>query len=157
MMIHRSSKALLIAALACLLVSCGRTESGDQDSESAAIRDSGAEVGVDAAECYGPGGLYVASKDINYHPCCPGLREVFYLASAQNGQGVNICWGPPMRVYACVQGRCGDGVCEVGEAEPCGCVADCPSAVWGDVPTGELDPGPSAVAAAVADAGTPPR
>jgi hypothetical protein len=156
MMIHLSSKAMQIAALAGLLVSCGRTESGEQDAESAAIRDSGSEARVDAAECRGAG-LYEAGKEGSYRPCCSGLREVFYLVSGQNAEGVNICWAPPLRVYACVQGRCGDGVCEVGEAEPCGCVADCPSAVWGDVPTGELDPGPSAVAAAVADAGTPPR
>ena len=39
--------------------------------------------------------------------------------------------GSPLRVYACVRGTCGDGVCEVGEAPHCGCVADCPNAAWG--------------------------
>jgi hypothetical protein len=38
----------------------------------------------------------------------------------------------PLRVYAWMQGACGDGICEIGESEPCGCVADRPSAAWGD-------------------------
>ena len=65
--------------------------------------------------------------------------------SAEGQGGVKVCVSPPLRIYACVQGRCGDGTCEIGESDPCGCVADCPSAAWGDVPTGEVEDGTTIV------------
>ena len=95
-------------------------------------------------DCRGPG-RYEAGKEGSYRPCCPGLREVFYTKAAQGQDGAKVCISPPLRVYACVEGRCGDGVCEAGEAEACGCVADCPSAAWGDVATGEVGGGTSIV------------
>ena len=79
--------------------------------------------------CRGPG-RYEAGKEGSYRPCCPGLTEVFYQKAGHSGDGRRICDSPPLRVYACVQGTCGDGICEAGEAPACGCVADCPSAVW---------------------------
>jgi hypothetical protein len=80
-------------------------------------------------ECRGPG-RYEAGKEGSYRPCCRGLTEVFY-QQAGYVNDVPQCWSPPLRIYACVRGTCGDGVCEPGEAAPCGCVDDCPSAVWG--------------------------
>lgn len=125
---------------AMLAVSCGNRTPAIVDASVA-----GAEAGV-PANCHGPG-RYEAGKNGEYRPCCPGLRETFYQLAAYGEGGTNICASPPLRVYACVEGRCGDGVCEVGEAEKCGCAADCPSAVWGDVPTGELGSTPPTDAA----------
>jgi hypothetical protein len=87
------------------------------------------DAAADAGECRGPG-RYEAGKEGSYRPCCDGLTEVGYASAAYTGADVRICWMPPLRVYACVKGSCGDGICEVGEAAPCGCVADCPSARW---------------------------
>jgi hypothetical protein len=80
-------------------------------------------------ECRGPG-RYEAGKEGSYRPCCDGLVEVPYPSAAHGAGNVRICWMPPLNVYACVKGRCGDGICEVGESAPCGCVADCPGARW---------------------------
>jgi hypothetical protein len=88
-------------------------------------------VAQDAAECRGPG-RYEAGKEGSYRPCCAGLTEVPYLKPAYEGPGlVPVCTSFPLRVYACVRGTCGDGICEEGEAPACGCVADCPSARFG--------------------------
>jgi hypothetical protein len=92
------------------------------------LQGSGGEPGA-TDECRGPG-RYEAGKEGSYRPCCPGLTEVLY-QSAGYVDGVPGCWSPPMRVYACVSGTCGDGICEIGEAPSCGCVADCPDAAWG--------------------------
>jgi hypothetical protein len=80
-------------------------------------------------DCRGPG-RYEAGKEGSYRPCCAGLTEVFYKKPAYVG-GVPACAEFPLRVYACVRGTCGDGVCEAGEAPSCGCVADCRDAAWG--------------------------
>jgi hypothetical protein len=130
------SKAMQAAALVCLLVGCGSSDSSGQDAQLTVMRESGV-AGESSGDCHGPG-RYRAAKEGSYRPCCPGLREVFYTGSTFAEGGAKVCAELPMRIYACVQGRCGDGVCEAGEAEACGCVADCPSALWGDVPTGEV-------------------
>jgi hypothetical protein len=88
-------------------------------------------------DCRGPG-RYQAGKEGSYRPCCAGLTEVLYqLPSMSNG--ARVCGSPPLRVYACVRGTCGDGICEAGEAPACGCVADCPDAAWGAGDAGAAD------------------
>ena len=47
-----------------------------------------------------------------------------------SGENIPVCADFPLRVYACVRGKCGDGVCEEGESPACGCVVDCPDAAW---------------------------
>ncbi len=154
-MIRMSSKVMQGATLACLLVGCGSSESSGQDAELTTTRESGAAADATAGDCRGPG-RYQAGKEGSYRPCCPGLREVFYTGSAYAEGGAKVCVQLPLRIYACIQGRCGDGVCETGEAEACGCVADCPSAIWGDVPTGEVGDGSGETEPARSDAGSTP-
>ncbi len=127
-----SAKHGVVLAAWTLLVGCGK---GHLPPDAAWPNQPDA-----LAECRGPG-RYEVGKEGGYLPCCAGLREVFYLTSGATADGTKVCVAVPLRVYACVQGRCGDGVCEVGEADACGCVADCPSAAWGDVPTGEVGTG----------------
>ncbi len=71
-------------------------------------------------------GNYQAGKEGSYQPCCAGLVEVAQRSKAEVN-GVLACGDPPLRVYACIEGRCGDGRCEAPENVPCGCVLDCPS------------------------------
>jgi hypothetical protein len=94
-----------------------------------------AGAGCDAAapsqgECRGPG-HYQSGKEGSYRPCCAGLTEVFHQYPAYGENRTPICTDVPLRVYACVAGVCGDGICEAGEAVACGCVSDCPQAQWG--------------------------
>ena len=84
---------------------------------------------ADTAECHGPG-RYECGKEGNCLPCCAGLNEDLYKQAGYGEKDKHICMEIDARVFACVSGSCGDGTCEVGESEPCGCVADCPSAVW---------------------------
>lgn len=77
--------------------------------------------------CRGAGN-YEAGKEGSYLPCCEGLTEVAQQRTAEV-DGVRMCTDLPLRVYACIEGRCGDGRCERPEAVPCGCTLDCPSAV----------------------------
>lgn len=91
---------------------------------------SGSTTDVD---CRGPG-HYETGKEGGYLPCCDGLEEIFQLKAAYGEQNEPVCVEAPLRVYACVQGSCGDGVCEVGEDVPCGCADDCPEAAWGATP-----------------------
>jgi hypothetical protein len=95
------------------------------DAGRGAAADSG-----NATECRGPG-RYESGKEGTYRPCCAGLHEVLYGKPGYTGDGtVKICDYPPLHVYACVSGKCGDGICEAGEAAACGCVQDCPQAAW---------------------------
>lgn len=101
-----------------------------------------------AEDCHGPG-HYEAGKGGEYRPCCEGLTEVLQLGAAEGDDGP-ACVDLPLRIYACVEGTCGDGVCEVGENVRCGCANDCPDAAWGD-------PAPTATGtASVIDDGTAP-
>jgi hypothetical protein len=90
-----------------------------------------AQAGADAAQCRGPG-RYESGKEGSYQPCCAGLSEVSYGKPSFTGAFATqpVCDAPPLRVYACVRGTCGDGMCEEGEAPACGCVEDCPQAAW---------------------------
>jgi hypothetical protein len=92
---------------------------------------TGRDAATDAGECRGAG-RYESGKEGSYRPCCPGFTEVFYLQPAYQGPDlVPVCTQPLLRIYACVRGSCGDGICEEGEAPACGCVADCPQARFG--------------------------
>ena len=90
-------------------------------------------------DCRGPG-RYESGKEGSYRPCCEGLTEVPVGKMGYSGSSSDalqpVCGGhPPLRVYACVRGTCGDGICEEeGEAPACGCVQDCPQAAftWDD-------------------------
>ena len=110
----------LAVALACSALACG----GSTRSEGAV---------PEGGQCAGPG-RYEAGKGSQPLPCCAGLNEVPALSAVEEGDTVRVkrCTDTlPLRVYACVKGTCGDGVCEAGESAPCGCPADCPSAAWG--------------------------
>ncbi len=105
----------------------------DPNDAGDVAHDAGGDGGADAG-CRGPG-RYQSGKEGSYRPCCPGLTEIFNLAAAETdfpdgGRG-HVCTQLPVRDYSCVAGSCGDGICEVGEQDRCGCVADCPDAAWG--------------------------
>lgn len=78
----------------------------------------------DQDACRGAGN-YQAGKEGSYQPCCPGLVEVFQRSRVEVN-GAPACDELPLRVYACIEGACGDGVCEAPENVPCGCKLDCP-------------------------------
>ena len=89
-------------------------------------------------ECLGPG-RYERGKGSPNTRCCAGLHEVPTGKSGYRGDSTGSyepsCELPPLYVFACVRGSCGDGVCEEeGEAPACGCVEDCPQAAftWAD-------------------------
>jgi hypothetical protein len=111
-------------------------------SASMLARDAGVSSDGGAAACRGPG-RYEAGKEGSYQPCCAGLHEVPYAYSGYSDRG-RVCTHPPLRVYACVRGECEDGICEEGEEPVCGCVPDCPQAVWGpddETPSDGVDAG----------------
>jgi len=89
--------------------------------------------------CRGPGN-YEVGKEGGYEPCCSGLREVFQSSSGYADGNVKACWQPPLRVYACIEGHCGDGRCEDPEGVACGCALDCPRAIWSDEDAGVAGP-----------------
>jgi hypothetical protein len=118
----RLARAVALAALVAAVTT------GCKDDALTAPIDAKTEP--DAAECRGPG-RYQSGKEGSYRPCCAGLTEVFYTSPAYEGpEQIPVCTTPPLRVYACVRGTCGDGICEEGEAPACGCLPDCPSARW---------------------------
>ena len=94
-----------------------------------------------ANDCAGPG-RYEAGKGDTARACCPGLHEIFVGKASYADGNERVCDSPPLRVYACVKGSCGDGTCEPGESEPCGCVADCASAAWDTRPAAATTPAP---------------
>jgi hypothetical protein len=141
---------LTLAALSVSCASSRRAEPGQSDDvnerpRSSPSRDAAKDGGTEAdhaampeagsgAEhaCRGPG-RYTSGKAGGYLPCCEGLNEVFYGLPGESGENnARTCDAPPLRVYACVAGECGDGLCEPGEAPACGCVEDCPQAAWED-------------------------
>jgi hypothetical protein len=80
-------------------------------------------------------GRYETGKEGGYLPCCAGLNEIFTLSLVEGEGGTPACQQLPLRTYACIQGTCGDGVCEDPERS-CGCLQDC-----GDVPLVPVDEG----------------
>lgn len=92
---------------------------------SAAAANSGGTNG----ECWGPG-IHGYGKGSSRHPCCSPFHE-FYLESANHDMsGARVCQPPIEGTVGCVNGTCGDGICEIGEDVACGCTADCPGAAW---------------------------
>jgi hypothetical protein len=75
-------------------------------------------------------GRYEVGKEGGYKPCCPGLRQLQTLSEAYvNGESTPSCVQEPLNSFSCIQGLCGDGICEDAEA-PCGCGVDCPNSNW---------------------------
>lgn len=135
---------VVVAAGCSRLTETAKPEAGSTPDQDGGTRTSGAAEtavgggnagsdpdGQPAEACRGAG-HYESGKEGSYLPCCDGLTEVFQQKAAYDGDGNPVCSDPPLRVYACVAGECGDGVCEVGEDKPCGCVQDCPGAIWED-------------------------
>ena len=88
-----------------------------------------------------PAGSYPISTDDPAQACCSGLTRLDvgsagYLDSALTMRICSPAQGTD-RTYGCLMGTCGDGICEGAEAVPCGCPADCPSAVWGATSSSE--------------------
>ena len=107
---------LFLAGCASTTPEANAPPQGDSTDEASAAGSGSAD------ECRGPG-RYESGKEGSYRPCCKGLKEVFYGKPGYSGDGtVKTCDHPPLRVYACVRGECGDGTCEAGEAPSCGCV-----------------------------------
>ena len=102
-----------------LLIALGCSKGGES---------ANGDAGVKEEDCRGPGN-YQAGKEGSYRPCCEGLTEQSQELPATDQRGERVCIQPPLRVYACVEGSCGDGRCEPEEEVPCGCAEDCPDAV----------------------------
>lgn len=77
-----------------------------------------------------PVGRYEVGKEGGYKPCCPGLTQLQTLSEAYvNNESTRSCVQEPLNSFSCIQGTCGDGICEDAEA-PCGCGVDCPDSNW---------------------------
>lgn len=114
----RATYLAILGVSSLLVVGCATATPAQSGGQGAAGRDTR----PNSDECRGPG-RYEAGKEGSYKPCCEGLHEVLtrrYDASSFN------CLDLPLRQYACVKGECWDGICEVGEQDPCGCPVDCP-------------------------------
>lgn len=111
----------------------GATEAADDAAAAAPMVDAGQPA------CRGPG-RYEAGKERSYRPCCSGLHE---RSSGRYDADQRVCVDLPLNIYGCVQGECGDGACEIGEADPCACPADCLSSSSGDADAGLPDGDPS--------------
>ncbi len=110
---------------------------GENDSSAAQDSADTVDGGTDASvQCFGAdSGLHIRYHDpVPVPPCCAGLHELI-LREAEtfygDGGPTRLCMDWPHVTFACTVGTCGDGVCEPGENEGCGCVADCPDAAWG--------------------------
>lgn len=148
-------QSVVVSILSVLAMSCAsltpQADAGQQGARAAggggatieqkrAGHSSAADSGSGSTECRGPG-RYESGKEGSYRPCCAGLQEVSYGKPGYNADG-KTCDHPPLRVYACVRGECGDGICETGEAPACGCVQDCPQAAWDQgVDSNQMDAG----------------
>jgi len=106
----RSSRVIFSALLSLCAVSLMACGASDDD-------DPG---------CLGPGGPYQRGKEP--YPganaglvCCDGLSTYYRALSSSDGS----CVEPIIANFSCVQGLCGDGMCEAGEQGACGCDVDC--------------------------------
>ena len=107
---RHSARAALLRALglvAVVLVACAG--SADDDSD-----------------CAGPG-VYQRGKE-GGPSCCADLNVYYRLAASGRGPDELTCEAPVGHAeFGCVEGRCGDDICEAGERGPCGCTLDCPA------------------------------
>jgi len=97
---------------------------------SAGSGNAGTGGSSGSGDCY-PVGRYGNGKEGGYKPCCPGLTQLFtFVQGYVNGESTPSCVAPTgSNSYSCIQGICGDGICEDAEA-PCGCGLDCPDSNW---------------------------
>jgi hypothetical protein len=107
---------------------------------ASAVAGIGGPVGP---ECWGPG-IYGYGKGSPRLACCAPFHE-FYIRSAGYDQSrLRVCVLPIEGSVGCINGTCGDGICEVGEDVACGCSDDCPDAAWeGTLSTPEVAPDPT--------------
>jgi hypothetical protein len=88
-----------------LALSCGGKETTEPQCAQAGIYSRGKEGGPS---------------------CCPGFNEYSRTAEFETGPGEVSCADPIGHAeFGCIEGSCGDGVCELGEEGPCGCIVDC--------------------------------
>lgn len=116
---------------AIVIVTLALAGCGDSADEAPVSRMDAAQTAVQSTDAGAlapcrQAGNYQAGKEGSYQPCCPGLVEVLQRSRAEVN-GALACVDLPLRVYACVEGSCGDGRCEAPENVPCGCAVDCPS------------------------------
>lgn len=80
--------------------------------------------------CAGPG-VHGYGKGNPRLECCAGTSAFYLKEKSYDEKEERVCVsGPDGGAFACIRGTCGDGICEPGEDQPCGCVSDCPSAAW---------------------------
>lgn len=115
-------RATYLAVISVLVVSCATATPAKPSGQGAAGQETTLNDAGKPTDCRGPG-RYEAGKEGSYKPCCEGLHEV--QTRRFDSSSLN-CLELPLRQYACVKGDCWDGVCEVGEQDPCGCPIDCP-------------------------------
>jgi len=84
-----------------------------------------------SGDCYPVGRYAVGPGEAEDKPCCPGLTQLPTLVESNvNDEPTPSCVQEPLhRYFSCIQGSCGDGICEDAEA-PCGCGVDCPDSNW---------------------------
>jgi hypothetical protein len=75
-----------------------------------------------------PPGNYSRGTADTVQGCCPGLHKVEQRARVFSDDSSSTCAYSPVRLFACIEGFCGDGLCEPEEAVACGCALDCPIA-----------------------------
>jgi hypothetical protein len=76
-----------------------------------------------AEDCGGPG-VYQRGKEGGVS-CCARLTE-YHRQVVNRAPPEPSCQEPVgFAAFGCVQGSCGDGVCETGEDGACGCTLDC--------------------------------
>ena len=103
---------------------------GSAGSGGSSTGTGGSSAGGSASGDCNPLGRYEVGKEGGYKPCCPGLTQLQTLSEAYvNNETTRSCVQEPLNSFACIQGFCGDGICEDAEA-PCGCGVDCPDSNW---------------------------
>ena len=101
----------------------------DYACDSGYCRQLATNSSAESADC-NPVGHYEVGKEGGYKPCCPGLTQLQTQVEGYIGdESTPSCWQPPLNSFSCIQGTCGDGICEEAEA-PCGCGVDCPDSNW---------------------------
>jgi hypothetical protein len=77
----------------------------------------------DDSDCAGPG-VHQRGKE-GGPSCCADLNAYYRLVVSDPDE--LTCREPVGHAeFACIEGRCGDNICEAGERGPCGCTLDCP-------------------------------
>jgi hypothetical protein len=74
-------------------------------------------------DCAGPG-VYQRGKE-GGASCCANLNEYYRLAASGSTNELTCQQPVGHAEFGCIEGRCGDGRCELGERGACGCTLDC--------------------------------